>query len=391
MKKLWILAMCAALLCSCGNLSRAEFRGNIFAENEAVYDAVMGVYPTQEYIDRVYAAPAVRLLDDTSLNRSRILYAEGSHLYMVRNSIEGFVVGSYGITQHLFQPIFDSADCILTDFDPSGYGVHSIDGYVKERYLYFTLTTSEEDEYGVLCMFDTAQRQFFVVHRQVLPGEIVLQDKTYFVAVQDEQQALVQFDPIKKQTEVIKSGCSHITEANGHLLYAKADPDSDSGYAYYYADGPRYSGAENMGGMYVEIDGVAVSDVTLSAEEFREALYSFPFKYQSLRQSSAALALAKDGKTQPLLLPAGDCVLKNAFTDGRFVALDMQGDFLPRYYDVQKGQMVIVGQLSGHGFEYETMLTQEYIIIVTRASLSDARGNVTEKQQVYAVSRASLA
>jgi hypothetical protein len=37
------------------------------------------------------------------------------------------------------------------------------------------------------------------------------------------------------------------------------------------------------------------------------------------------------------------------------------------------------------------MLTQEYIIIVTRASLSDARGNVTEKQQVYAVSRASLA
>ena len=391
MKRIWFLMACLMLLCSCSNLSRVDFQGDIFAESEAVYDAIMGVYPAQEYIENVYAAPVVRLLDDNSLNRSKILYAQGSKLYMVRNSIDGFIVGTYNISHQLFQPIFGSAACVLADLDLSGYQVYSIDGYGQDRYLFFTLIESEEDPYGVLCMFDTAQQQFFVVHKQALLGEFALQEKVYFVAVQDGQQVLFKFDPPKKQSSVVKLGCSHITAASGQILYAKSDPDSDSGYTYYYADGPKYGGAENMGRMYVETNGVAVSDVVLSADEFREALYSFPFKYQSLRQGSAALALAKGGKTQPLVLPAGNSVLIDVYTDGEFVALDMQGDFLPRYYDVQKGQMVVVGQLSGHSFEYETMLTQEYIIIVARAELSDAHGNVTAKQQVYAVSRASLA
>ncbi len=390
MKKFLILAMCV-LLCGCSSLSRADFQGELFSENQAVYDAVMGVYPAQEYIDSVYAAPVVHLLDDISLSGSKILYAKGSDLYMVRNSIDGFIIGTYGITQQLFRPIFGSADCNLDAFDLAHYGVHSINGYGQERYLYFTLTDPEDDAYGVLCMFDTAQRQFFLIRNQVLPGEFVLQDKAFFVAVQDEQPVLFKFDPVKKQTTVVKADSSHITTADGQLLYAKSDPETDSGYAYYYADGPRYSGAENMGRMFGSTGGVSVSDVVLSSEEFRDALYSFPFKYQSLRQGSAALAFAKDGKVQPLILPAGDCVLNGAYTDGKVVALDMQGDFLPRYFDVQKGQMVIVGQLSGHSFEYHTLLTDEYIVIVTRAGLIDTRGNMSYRQQVYAVSRASLA
>jgi len=378
------------LFCGCGNQKSYHFDDGLFAENTPVYDAVMGVYTEQSFITDTYTSPVIHRLDDTIIGRCEVLFADGNTLYLCQQDDTGFAVGAYAMDQKRFVSIFSDRDFTAAGMYTAGLRVSGISALISDRYLIFSV--SEGDDEDILCSFDMTQKRLHIIHRSVMGLVEATGQKVYFIAFQNSVQTLMVYDPVVgKPDVVVADSCIGLTKIEGQIYYALTKEVKQHGeYMYYDLNGKRYDAADSPGRILRCSGGIMVSDVVLSADCFSEAISSFPPKYQILQQSSSGLAVAFAGEIKPLILPAGSSVLKNADTDGRFVVMDMEGDYLPRYYDANLNRMVIVGQLTGHDFTYRSFLTDSYIFIAAQSAITDGGGNTTYTRQVFAISKNTI-
>lgn len=386
-----LLLTVAIFLTGCTLKKEYTFDSQIFVDEPITFDAVAAIYTKQDYIKNIYPNANVSVLEDGVINTSQVMFAKGELLYLYQSAPDGnFLIGSYHIKQKKYTPIASSKQQLSAYFDNQDVSLTKAYGLIDNRYLIFGVKLEQS---GLsLCSFDTTMQTIKIIGKNRNANQVVLVGKSlYFIGGDSSLGALVEYNPVSQEIKQWAEDCGHLIVVGGSVLYLKTSEMNEFGpKVYYTTEGRPYQTVQNMGLLVSGSSGLVASDVTINELEYGEIKDKFPKNYQTLPFQSTALAVTAEKGTLPILLPVGDNKLLGVHTDGAYVGVDMSGDYLPRFYDSAHNCLVIVGQLTGHEFSYETIIDKDYLYLVTKSTYYDGVGNATAKQRIFAVEKASL-